>query len=95
MKLYVCWGTFPTPRLPGGHPCRSAYLALRRAGYEPDVVRTLGAAILPDVPFNLTPGRLRVKRMTGRSEVPVLRTDDGHVIAGSQEIAEWAQKNPL
>ena len=28
MKLYVCWGTFPTLR-PGGHPCRNAYRALR------------------------------------------------------------------
>ena len=54
MKLYVCWGTFPAPLLPGGHPCRDAYLALTRAGYEPKVERVLGAAILPDIPFNLT-----------------------------------------
>ncbi len=31
MKLYVCWGTFATPR-PGGHPCRNAYVALKQAG---------------------------------------------------------------
>lgn len=24
MKLFVCWGTFPTVR-PGGHPCANAH----------------------------------------------------------------------
>ena len=31
MKLYVCWGTFQTPR-PGGHPCPNAHEALTDAG---------------------------------------------------------------
>ena len=93
MKLYVCWGTFPTPLLPGGHPCREAYLALKRAGHEPRVVRSFGAAILPDIPFNLTPQRLHVKRQTGSSEVPLLETDEGEVIQGSREIVDWAKKN--
>jgi hypothetical protein len=95
MKLYVCWGTFPTPLLPGGHPCREAYLALRRAGHEPRVVRALGAAMLPDFPFNLTPGRIHVKRATGSSEVPLLETDDGEVVQGSRQIIAWAKKNQL
>ena len=94
MKLYVCWGTFPMPLLPGGHPCREAYLALTRAGYEPKVIRSFGAALLPDIPFNLTPQRIHVKRATGSSEVPMLETDDGEVIQGSREIREWAQRNP-
>jgi len=38
MKLYVCWGTFPSPR-PGGHPCGNAYKALREAGHDPARVR--------------------------------------------------------
>jgi hypothetical protein len=93
MKLYVCWGTFPTPLLPGGHPCRDAYLALRRAGHDPQVVRAFGAALLPDFPFNLTPGRIHVKRATGSSEVPLLETDEGEVIQGSRQIMAWARKN--
>jgi hypothetical protein len=93
MKLYVCWGTFPTPLLPGGHPCRDAHLALRRAGYDPKVIRVFGSAMLPWFPFNLTPGRLHVRRMTGRFDVPVVYTDDGHVIQGSEQIADWAEKN--
>ena len=95
MKLYVCWGTFPTPLLPGGHPCREAYVALKRAGHEPRVIRSYGAAMLPDIPFNLTPQRVHVKRATGSSEVPLLETDDGEVIQGSRQIIAWAQKNSL
>ena len=94
MKLYVCYGTFPTPLLPGGHPCRDAYLALRRAGHDPHVVRSFGAAMLPDIPFNITPGRIHVKRATGSSEVPMLETDDGETIQGSRQIVAWAEKNP-
>ena len=31
MKLYVCWGTFKTPR-PGGHPCANAHEAQELTG---------------------------------------------------------------
>lgn len=92
MKLYVCYGTFPT-LTPGGHPCRNAYDALKHAGHDPEVQRSYGWKLLPDVPFNLTPGRLKVKRLTGSSEVPVLYTDQGDVIQGSRQIVEWAAKN--
>jgi hypothetical protein len=95
VNLYVCWGTFPTPLLPGGHPCRDAYLALRRAGHDPRVVRVYGAAMLPDIPFNLTPGRIHVKGATGNSEVPLLETDDGETIQGSRQIVAWAGRNEV
>jgi hypothetical protein len=58
VKLYVCYGTFRTAPRPGGHPCGNAYHALREAGHDPEVVRSYGLGILPDV-FNLTPGRRR------------------------------------
>ena len=93
MKLYVCWGTFPTPR-PGGHPCANAYHALKDAGHEPEVIRSYGLGILPDVPFNQTPGRRYVKELTGSSTVPMLELDDGTAISGSREIAAWARDNP-
>jgi hypothetical protein len=57
------------------------------------VVRCFGWAELPKV-FNLTPGRRQVKKLTGEMTVPVLVTDDGEVVAGSSEIAAWAQANP-
>ncbi len=48
VKLYICWGTFPTPR-PGGHPCRNAALALQRAGHDPELVKSYGYAPLPGI----------------------------------------------
>ena len=47
MKLYVCYGTFRSPR-PGGHPCGNAYRALKDAGHDPEVVKTYGWGALPD-----------------------------------------------
>ena len=92
MKLYICWGTFPSPR-PGGHPCANAYHALKDAGHDPEVIKSYGLGILPDA-FNRTTGRQEAKRLTGSSMVPVLVTDDDEVVAGSKEIAAWARAHP-
>jgi hypothetical protein len=92
VKLYVCYGTFPTPR-PGGHPCANAYNALKDAGHEPELVRSYGWTVLPDTPFNQTAGRKRAKELTGSATVPVLELDDGTAIGGSQAIADWAKAN--
>lgn len=93
MKLYICWGTFSTPR-PGGHPCASAYNAVREAGYDPEVIKSYGLGPLPEF-FNRTTGRQDVKRLTGKFTVPVLITDDGEVIQESEAIVAWARANPL
>lgn len=93
MKLYICWGTFPSPR-PGGHPCANAYHALRDAGYEPELIKSYGLGVLPDAIFNRTQGRQEAKRLTGSSVVPVLVTDDGEVIKDSRRIVEWARAHP-
>ena len=90
MKLYVCWGTFGSPR-PGGHPCRNAYEALREAGWEPDVEKTYGWGVLGNA---LNPTRGKVRELTGQNMVPVLVTDDGEVIQDSREIIAWAKANP-
>lgn len=99
MKLYVCWGTWagPTPRpfrRADSHPCGIAYEALRDAGHDPEVVRCLGWEALPWV-FNLTPGRRKVKQLTGEVTVPVLVIDDEEVVAGSGRIAAWARRSEL
>lgn len=92
MKLYICYGTFPTPR-PGGHPCRNAYVALRDAGHEPELVKSYGFGLLPEA-LNNSAGRKRARELTGKSWVPVLELDDGTAIGGSKEIAAWAAANP-
>jgi hypothetical protein len=96
MKLYVCWGIWkgatPRPfRRAERHPCGVAHEALDNGGYEPEIVRCFGWEALPAL-FNQTPGRRKVKQLTGQTTVPVLVTDDGEVVAGSGEIAAWAQR---
>lgn len=90
MKLYVCWGTFSTPR-PGGHPCRNAHEALREAGWSPEVEKVYGLGVLGDA---LNPTRKKVRELTGQNMVPVLRTGDGEIITGSKNIVQWARDNP-
>ena len=92
MKLYVCYGTFPSPR-PGGHPCKNAYEALKEAGHEPELVKSYGLGLLPDG-LNRTGGRQRAKDLTGKTWVPVLELDDGEAIYPSQKIVQWAKENP-
>jgi hypothetical protein len=92
MKLYICYGTFQTPR-PGGHPCRNAYQALREAGHDPELVKSYGFGALPDA-LNQTSGRKEVKRLTGQSWVPALVTDDGEIVQDSKKIAAWAKAHP-
>ena len=94
MKLYICYGTFHAPWRPGGHPCRNAYVALREAGHDPEVIRSYGLTILPDGLFNQTAGRQRAKQLTGSSTVPVLELDDGTAIWDSKKIIAWAKANP-
>ena len=91
MELYVCWGTFPSPWRPGGHPCRNAQEALTEAGWKPKVTKTYGGGLLPKA---LNPGRRRVRELTGQQWVPLLVTDDGDVIKGSKRIVAWAQAHP-
>ena len=92
MKLYVCWGTFPTPR-PGGHPCANAYHALKDAGHDPELIRSYGFAPLPAA-LNNTRGRREVQELSGNRWVPTLVLDDNTVVDTSQRIVEWAAANP-
>lgn len=93
MKLYICYGTFPSPR-PGGHPCATTLEALEAAGHHPEVIKSYGLGLLPDKPFNQTAGRKRVKELTGSSMVPALELDNGTAISGSDEIIAWAKGHP-
>jgi glutathione S-transferase-like protein len=93
MKLYVCYGTFTTTPRPGGHPCGNAYRALHEAGHDPELVKSYGLGVLPDI-FNRTKGRQEVKARTGNYMVPVLITDSNEVIQGSDKIVEWARAHP-
>ncbi len=90
MKLYVCWNL---KRGPLGHPCGKAYHALRQAGHDPEVIKSYGQRILPDL-VNRTEGRREAKRLTGSTTVPVLVTDEGEVVSDSKKIVAWAREHP-
>ena len=92
MKLYVCYGLFPSPR-PGGHPCKNAHDALKEAGHDPEVVRTYGLGLLPEA-VNKAGGRGEVVEKTGQKWVPVLELDDGTTVYPSKKIIAWAKENP-
>ena len=92
MKLYVCWTTLQTPRPPRGHPCHNAYVALRDAGHDPEVIKAHGLGIGPIK--LMTDVRREVQELTGSPVVPVLVTDEGEVINESQRIVEWARAHP-
>ena len=53
-------------------------------------MRTYGLGPLPA----LTPGRRKVKQLTGQTWVPVLVTDEGEAIRDSKAIVAWAQTHP-
>ena len=90
MKLFVCWGTFQTPR-PGGHPCANAYEALVEAGWRPEVKKQYGWGALPGF---MNPTRREVRELSGDDWVPVLLCDDGEVVTDSKRIVEWARAHP-
>ncbi len=91
MKLYVCWGTFQT--FGPGHPCRNALDALRGAGHHPEIVRSYGWGLLPAAlkPYE---GRRLARQATGKSWLPLLLTDSGDIITGTQDIKTWAARHP-
>ena len=93
MKLYICWGTFQTPR-PGGHPCANAFNALRDGGHDPEVIKVHGLGMGPRFLNVMTDGRREVEKLTGQREVPVLVTDSGEIIQDSKQIVAWAEAHP-
>lgn len=98
MKLYVCWGTFKLPAVKGrehGHVCEYAHTALLEAGHKPQVIKAYGLGALPKW-LNFTKGRREVMELSpkGTSWVPLLVTDEGEAIQGSQRIVDWAKANP-
>ena len=96
MKLYVCYGTWnnpPLPSRPHGHVCGWAHSAIVDADYKPEVVKCYGLGALPDW-LNRSKGRREVRKLTGNNWVPLLVTDSGEDIQGSERIVEWANANP-
>jgi len=89
MILYTCPARTHGANAPVvKHPCGVAAKALDAAGqtYE---VKVVGG--FKNVPFSRRGKRQEIVALTGQQDVPVLVTDDGSTIAGSQAIVAWAR----
>ncbi len=88
MVLYVC--AFEKTGAPL-HPCAKAAKALDEAGHSYEMRRVKGGSLKPWTWPSRAEDRAEVERLSGQRSVPILVLEDGEVIAGSGEIAHWAQ----
>ena len=70
------------------HPCGVAAKALDETGLRYEI-RVVGG--FRNVPFSRRGKRQQIIDLTGQEDVPVLVTDDGSTVTGSQEIVAWAK----
>ncbi len=90
MILYTCrW----QKRSAGWHPCGVAAKALDGAGHSYEIKVVGGQVSMPWTWPTRRRDRAEVRALSGKNGVPLLVLDDGGVIAGSSQIARWAQEH--
>ena len=96
MLLFTCAFGTSFGGLPGplAHPCGRAAKALDDAGYKYETKEVKGGTFKLWTLPSRAKDRAEVERLSGQRAVPILVLDDGEVIAGSGEIARWAQEHP-
>ena len=90
MLLYVC--AFEKAGAPV-HPCAKAATALDKAGHSYELRKVKGGSLKPWTWASRARDRAEVEQLSGQRAVPILVLDDGEVIAGSGEIADWARSH--
>jgi glutathione S-transferase len=89
MILYTCPAQTHGANAPlVKHPCGVAAKALDAAGQSYEV-KVVGG--FKNVPFSRRGKRQEIVDLTGQEDVPVLVTDDGSIITGSEAIVAWAR----
>jgi hypothetical protein len=92
MILYTCAGRKHGGSLPlVQHACGVAAKALDDGGHEYEI-KVVGG--FKRFPRSRRGKRDEIRELTGQEDVPVLLTDDGAVIQGSQHIVAWATQRP-
>ena len=92
MVLYTCAGQKHGGSMPlFQHPCGKAAKALDDVGHAYEI-QVVGG--FKNVPLSRRGKRDEIRALTGKDDVPVLKLDDGAVIAGSGPIVEWARTHP-
>ena len=92
MKLYVCYGTFRSPR-PGRASVRQRLPGAASRRLRPGGRQDLRLGLLPDA-LNTGPaqgGQEDDRQLMG---LRCSRPTTAEVISGSKEIAAWAQEHP-
>jgi glutathione S-transferase len=92
MILYTCGQKKTGPAF--AHPCAKAGKALDAAGYSYELRTVGGYRMALWTRGSRDADRAEVKKLSGSNEVPILVLDDGEVISGSGEIADWAKQHP-
>lgn len=95
MLLYTCTDGKMLGGLPGpfAHPCGRAAKALDDAGHTYEMKKVKGGTIKLWTLPNRARDRAEIEQISGQRSVPILVLDDGSVIVGSGEIADWAKQN--
>ncbi len=93
MVLYTCGQKKTGPA--ALHPCAKAGKALDAAGYTYELRTVGGYRLMPWTWRTRSADRAEIKRLSGTDEVPILVLDDGEVVSGSNEIADWAREHPV
>src|SRR6201995_5585244 len=86
--LYVCHGDDGGPKM---HPCRRVQEALREAGI--DYEKVIAAHGNP-IPFLRKGSREELRRQTGDTKLPTLKTADGTVVKAPRAILAWTRAQP-
>lgn len=91
MILYTCAGRKHGASGPLiKHPCGVAAKALDESGHQYELEVVGG---FKNIPFSRGGRRDQIVELTGQQDVPVLLTDDGTVVQGSQQIVAWAREH--
>ena len=87
MILYTCAGQ-KHGATTVKHACGVAAKALDEGGHQYEIEVVGG---FKHIPFTRRGKREKIVELTGQEDVPVLVTDDGTVVQGSQQIVAWAR----
>jgi glutathione S-transferase len=93
--LYTCTDGKSFGGMPGplAHPCGKAAKALDDAGHPYEWRKVKGGTLKFWTWPSRASDRVEVEKLSGQRGVPILVLDDGEVISGSGNIADWARAN--
>jgi glutathione S-transferase len=92
--LFTCelGKSFASPPGALAHPCGRAAKALDQNGHRYEQRTVKGGSLKFWTWPSRAKDRREVEQLSGQRSVPILVLDDGNVITGSAQIADWARE---